>query len=100
MTRKSEDDAARKSDNVTHVVEVMSILDINIQEITFWRLPMITFASQIKSGEVEAGLNELLEKVRIEKNFLSGIPQRDPGEGGLRRRGESESEEEEQEQSV
>ena len=30
MTRKSEDDAAKKSDNVTHVVEVMSILDMNI----------------------------------------------------------------------
>ena len=63
---------------------------------------MMTFDSQIKSGEVEAGLNELLEKVRTYSGFsqVSGKQRQLLGEGGLRRRWESESEEEKQEQSV
>ena len=53
--------------------------------------------AQIKSGEVEAGLNELLEKVA---NFFKTIFVAVVGEGGVWRRGKGEGEEEEQEQGV
>ena len=61
-----------------------------------------SFIPQIKSGEVEAGLNELLEKVRINSGLskIAGKQRQLSGEGGLRRRWESEGEEEEQEQGV
>ena len=56
---------------------------------------------QIKSGEVEAGLNELLEKVtkffQFGPNISCGWVS---GEGGLRRWGQGEGQEEEQEQGL